>query len=77
MFEGLVAMSRYTSGGGGSAGSSGSGRLRSSLKCCTHLVASVARFHLLLPLPVFCLFVVVFTDMVWFELLPHSCLVIL
>ena len=37
-------MSRYTSGGGGSAGSSGSGRLRSSLKCCTHLVACSLSF---------------------------------
>ena len=37
VFGGLVSMSRYSSEGGTSAGSSGSGQLRNSWKCCAHL----------------------------------------
>ena len=55
---------------GGSAGSSRSGRLRTSSKCCTHLAACFLSVVI-----TFCCFS--FTGMLWLVLLPQSCLVIL
>ena len=67
---GLMSMPSMSSDGGGFAGSSGSGRLRTSRKCWTHL--SACSFSVVISFPCLSL-----TGVLWLVFCPQSCLVIL